>query len=109
MALYGPPFQPNFAFTFSDKPQATTYSEATPGISCVVGAAIPNTLHTWQSVKNVSGSPDQGTCRLDLTSVTDCGTNGLNEVYTVHGSVTGTLPQAQGGDTPGTVNYNATF
>jgi hypothetical protein len=110
-AQFGPSFLSGWSFTFNGKPTVgTSYTEATPGLSCVVTAADPATpTNVWIARKGVSGSPDQGTCSLSITSLSPTLVQADVTQYCAHGTVTATLPPKPGGTQSGDVTLMATF
>jgi hypothetical protein len=104
------PFQSAWSFTFTGQPSLTTYTQTTPGLSCVVTAGDPAApTGGWEANRGVMGTPDQGTCSLTLTSVTPTLMLTSQTQYCVHGSVQATLPAKTSGPSTGTVMLTASF
>jgi hypothetical protein len=110
----GASFLAAWSFIFMGQPQPGSYTDATPGLTCVVTASqAPGeagaTNVIWQANKGMSGTPDQGNCALTLTQVTATLTQSSQTQYCAHGSVQATLPPKPGGAATGTVTLTASF
>jgi hypothetical protein len=112
-AQFGTPFLAGWSFIFTGQPQATSYTDATAGVSCVITAAPTSeaggTTEVWEANKGVTGTADQGTCSLTLTSVTPTLMLTSQTQYCVHGTVQATLPPKPSGTATGTVTFTASF
>lgn len=87
-----------------------TSSGSTISSSTVTLSASGNTQN-WLESYHSSGTPDQGSVSLTLTSTgTETPTGGMGEAWSLpHGSATMTLPPAPGGGTSGTVTASVSF
>jgi len=103
------PFMAFGGFSFPGEPRPGTYSASTSGINCALDVALPGTseVPAWGFDTTYPDRP-QGTCTLELTSVTTRPQVYANaRQYCVRGSLMAELPPNT--YTQGTVTLTASF